>query len=410
MELSEAPVMEQVKRGFKRTEVGVIPNDWEVKKLGELFEITSSKRVFQSDWKAFGVPFYRARELAVLGEAGRVDNELFIDAELYVRHKAQYGVPSVDDVLVTGVGTVGKLYVVPDDSPFYFKDGNIIWFKVAGKVNAGFLKQLYKTPLVVKQIGDGSTGTTVGTYTITAAKNTIIPFPSLEEQRAIARVLTDVDGLLGSLDALIAKKKAIKQGAMQQLLTGKQRLKGFEGEWVVKRLGSVAPMQRGFDLPTAQIKEGPYPVVYSNGVVNMHSSFMVKGPGVVTGRSGTLGNVTYVEANYWPHNTALWITSFKGNSPRYIYFLLTTLRLDEHGTGSGVPTLNRNDVHAISVSMPPTLTEQTAIAEVLSDMDAEIEALEARRAKTALLKQGMMQELLTGRTRLIDSNLKHVQP
>ena len=128
---------------------------------------------------------------------------------------------------------------------------------------------------------------------------------------------------------------------------------------------------------------------------------MVKGPGDVTGRSGTIGKVHFVRDDFWPHNTTLWVTDFKGNSPEFIYYLLSSLKLQRFETGSGVPTLNRNDIHTYSVRVPLIADEQTAIATVLSYMDAEIAALEARRDKTRALKQGMMQELLTGRIRLI---------
>src|SRR3989338_5084071 len=99
----------KIPSGYKQTDIGVVPVDWDVKQLGELFDITSSKRVFQSEWKTRGVPFYRARELAVLSEAGSVDNELFISPEMYQAFKNSYGVPQADDVLVTGVGTLGKV-------------------------------------------------------------------------------------------------------------------------------------------------------------------------------------------------------------------------------------------------------------------------------------------------------------
>jgi type I restriction enzyme S subunit len=165
----------------------------------------------------------------------------------------------------------------------------------------------------------------------------------------------------------------------------------------VKRIGDFAPLQRGFDLPTSQIQIGRYPVVYSNGILNFHNRFQVKGPGVVTGRSGTIGNVTFVEDDYWPHNTALWVTSFKGNVRRFVFYLYTTLRFEQFASGSGVPTLNRNDVHAFKVKVPNDPDEQTAITAILSDMDAEIAALEEKLA----IKQGRMQELLTGRIRLV---------
>ncbi|AQQ70755.1 Type I restriction modification DNA specificity domain protein [Limihaloglobus sulfuriphilus] len=212
------------KKGYKQTEIGVIPEDWDVKQLGELFDITSSKRVFQSEWKSQGIPFYRARELAVLGECGTVQNELFISEEMYRGYKKVYGVPKPGDMLVTGVGTLGKTYVALGDHEFYFKDGNIIWFKNSGKVSADYLKQLYLTKLITKQIEDASAGTTVGTYTITGAKKTIIPFPLLGEQNAIARVLNDMDSEIETLEQKRDKYKSIKQGMMQELLTGKTRL------------------------------------------------------------------------------------------------------------------------------------------------------------------------------------------
>jgi type I restriction enzyme, S subunit len=172
------------------------------------------------------------------------------------------------------------------------------------------------------------------------------------------------------------------------------------GEWEVKRLGDVSPLQRGFDLLTTRLRQGCYPVVYSNGVSSYHNEFMVKGPGVATGRSGTIGNVHFVEEDFWPHNTSLWVTSFKGNSPKFIFYLLCSLGLERFGTGSGVPTLNRNDVHAHRVQIPQTLAEQTAIATALSDVDALLAKLDAFIAKKRDLKQAATQQLLTGQTRL----------
>jgi len=118
-----------IEKNRTTSEIGIIPSDWCFKKLGDLFEITSSKRVYQREWKSIGIPFYRARELAVLSETGTVNNELFIDEELFDAYRVEYGVPQVGDLLVTGVGTLGKMYVVSDERKLYFKDGNIIWFK-----------------------------------------------------------------------------------------------------------------------------------------------------------------------------------------------------------------------------------------------------------------------------------------
>src|SRR5699024_6518191 len=120
---------EDVPPGYKWTEVGIIPDDWNIACLGDFYEIKSSKRVLQKDWRRYGVPFYRTREVAVLAEEGQVNNELHISEELYSSYAKKYGVPKPGDVLVTGIGTIGKMYVVPDDRKFYFKDASIIWLR-----------------------------------------------------------------------------------------------------------------------------------------------------------------------------------------------------------------------------------------------------------------------------------------
>lgn len=171
-------------------------------------------------------------------------------------------------------------------------------------------------------------------------------------------------------------------------------------DWTVKAIKEIAPLQRGFDLTNSEIVGDKYPVVYSNGIVNYHDKFQVIGPGVVTGRSGTIGSVHYIKENFWPHNTTLWITDFKGNEPKYIYYLYTSLKFNRFSTGSGVPTLNRNDLHDYYVPLPSTRAEQTSIATALSDMDSLIEGVEKLLEKKRRIKQGAMQELLTGKRRV----------
>ena len=169
--------------------------------------------------------------------------------------------------------------------------------------------------------------------------------------------------------------------------------------WTLASLREIAPLQRGFDLPTSSIRPGPYPVVYSNGVLVHHHRAMVEGPGVVTGRSGTIGKVHFVDEDYWPHNTSLWVTSFRGNDPKFVYYLYCYINLARMLSGSGVPTLNRNDVHQYMAARPPP-AEQRTIAAALSDVDGLLAALEELIAKKRAVKQAAMQQLLTGSTRL----------
>lgn len=170
--------------------------------------------------------------------------------------------------------------------------------------------------------------------------------------------------------------------------------------WDVSTIGKFAPLQRGFDLPNYQRKNGNFPVVYSNGIVNYHSDFQVQGEGVVTGRSGTIGKVHYISSNFWPHNTTLWVTSFERSVAKYVYYLFLSIGFERFSSGSGVPTLNRNDVHDFKIAVPPK-PEQSAISQILSNMDEEIQTLQTRLSKTQQIKQGMMQQLLTGKVRLV---------
>jgi len=166
------------------------------------------------------------------------------------------------------------------------------------------------------------------------------------------------------------------------------RFPEFSGDWNADVIGNVAPLQRGFDLPTQNIEEGNYPVVYSNGILRKHKDFKCEAPGLVTGRSGSIGNFTFIpEGKYWPHNTSLWVTNFHGNNPLFVYYLYQTINIGQYATGSGVPTLNRNDVHRHEVSIP-TVNEQCKIADFLSLIDKRI------TTQSRIIAQ--LQSLITG--------------
>ena len=145
------------------------------------------------------------------------------------------------------------------------------------------------------------------------------------------------------------------------------------GRWLDTRLGDVLTLQRGFDLPAGDRRPGTFPVVASTGVVGTHREPMVEGPGVVIGRSGSLGGAQYVTGDFWPLNTTLWVKDFKGNDRRFCYYLLKSLNLQTFNVGSGVPTLNRNHVHPLPVRIPVDVNEQRTIAHILGTLDDRIE-------------------------------------
>ena len=151
------------------------------------------------------------------------------------------------------------------------------------------------------------------------------------------------------------------------------RFPEFTGEWVLNEMWNIAPLQRGFDLPSGNVLDGTIPVVYSNGILRYHNDYKCKAPAVITGRSGTIGKFTYLDKGYyWPHNTTLWVTDFCHNNPKFIYYLYQTINISQFATGSGVPTLNRNDVHRHRCYLPKSIDEQRKIAAFLSLIDERI--------------------------------------
>ena len=171
------------------------------------------------------------------------------------------------------------------------------------------------------------------------------------------------------------------------------RFAGFTDPWEQRKLIMVAPLQRGFDLPAEKIIPGVYPVMMSNGIGAYHNEYKVKGPGVVTGRSGTIGNLQYVESAFWPHNTTLWVTNFYGNHPKFIYYLYEKIDLKRYKAGSGVPTLNRNDVHDTMVFFPASRKEQELISAVLTYLDDLITLHQRKYDKLVIFKKSMLEKM-----------------
>jgi type I restriction enzyme S subunit len=170
--------------------------------------------------------------------------------------------------------------------------------------------------------------------------------------------------------------------------------------WSLVPLGKVVTFQRGYDLPHRARKQGTVPIVSSAGVTDYHNTPQVNPPGVVTGRYGTIGEIYLVTEPFWPLNTTLYVRDFHGNDPCFVYYLLHRFDFHSFSGKSGVPGVNRNDLHLEPVTLPDDADEQRAIAAVLSDMDALLVGLERLIAKKRDLKQAAMQQLLTGQTRL----------
>ena len=234
--------------------------------------------------------------------------------------------------------------------------------------------------------------------------------PPLPEQHKIAAILSSVDHAIEKAQAVIDQVQVVKRGLMQELLTRglpgrhtrfKQTEFGQVPEaWIEIDLGSVIELKRGYDLPRQHRTIGAVPVVSSSGVTDTHGEARVKGPGVVTGRYGNIGQVFFVNDDFWPLNTTLYVRDFKGNDQRFISHLLRGLDFAAHSGKTAVPGVNRNHLHRSTVVFPPDIGEQRAIATILSSVDDAIKRSRSLIDSVEAVKSALMSVLLTGELRV----------
>ena len=190
---------------------------WEQRKLGELMDVTSVRRVHQEDWTDEGIRFLRARDIVAFAKNEPIDDPLYISEEMYQEYSVQLGKVSTGDLLVTGVGTIGVPWLVTSDNPIYFKDGNIIWFKNAGEIDGEFFYHGFTAGTVQKFIQEAAGIGTVGTYTIETGKKTPIWLPTIQEQRCVAKFMTNLDSLITLHQRKLELLKNLKAACLDKM-------------------------------------------------------------------------------------------------------------------------------------------------------------------------------------------------
>jgi len=404
-----------VPEGYKRTEVGLIPEEWKVSDLGSICSFENgdrganypSPRSFASE----GIPFINAGHIGG-GRIAMRDMDYITQAAF---DRLGGGKVHCGDILFCLRGTLGKFGVVePGLGEGAIASSLVIVRPRSRDLIREFLAFYFASDLCTRMIEKWAGGAAQPNLGSQDLARFSIPIPLTPEQHAIAEALSDVHGLLGALEALIAKKRAIKQGAMQQLLTGKTRLPRFSGEWETKRMGEVLKFQVGCPFSSAYFNEKELGVrlvknrdlksddqiFYYSG--NYDPTFEIRDDDVLVGMDGDFLPCRWAKGPALLNQRVGRILPFNGLDRDFaLYYLVEPLKEIEIATASTtVKHLSHGDIENIEKPLP-SVREQIAIATVLSDMDAEIAVLEARRDKTHAIKQGMMQQLLTGRVRLV---------
>lgn len=385
-----------VRAGYKQTEVGVIPEDWEVKTLGELSAIITkgtTPKIFTDS----GIIYIKIESLA--GDNINTDKCLFID-EITNKTDLKRSILNEGDLLFAIAGaTIGKCTIVPKEIIPANTNQALAIIRLKEDENKMYVFYFLKSALMQKYIIDNIAGGAQPNMNLAQVGGYFFPLPPTKfEQTAIATALSDADALISSLEKLIAKKRAIKQGAMQELLSSTSTHTKKEG-WEVKRLGEVLKIKHGKSQKEVEDKSGKYPILGTGGLMSFTNHFLYDKPSVLIGRKGTIDKPQYMDSPFWTVDTLFYSEIFEGYSAKYIFYVFNLIDWYSFNEASGVPSLNAKTIENIEKEFP-SFEEQTHIATILSDMDAEIAGLEGKLSKYKQVKQGMMQELLTGRIRL----------
>jgi len=421
----------QLREGYKQTEVGVIPEGWDVQPLASLFTFSGGFSASRDQLSSVGYCYLHYGDIHKSSKTYiNVEAEYQDIPKLNIQLKRISSASLLNDGDVVFVdaseddeGTSKHIVIINKSQTPYISGLHTIVAK--GKTKAldiAYRRYCFQTANIKRQFFFYAVGTKVSGISKTNVAKIYIPIPPLTEQRAIATALSDVDELLEAQDKLIAKKRDIKQAVMQQLLTGKQRLPGFTEEWEVSRLGDVAAMGSGGTPPSSvpAYYDGDIPWVSISDMTNggkvilrtdrnlSHLGFsnsaaqMFSAGTVLYAMYASLGECSIAGISLCTSQAILGIRPKENLNQDFLYYYLTYLKravksMGQQGTQAN---LNKGMVQAFQFRLPP-LAEQIAIATILSDMDTQISALEQQHDKTRALKQGMMQELLTGRIRLV---------
>lgn len=412
--------------GYKQTEVGVIPEDWSLPSLSSLSAFItkgSTPTTYGFSWEQTGVLFLRSE--CVSEDGLDLSQSMFISEAAHAslrRSKVEEG-----DILVTITGYVGRAIIYRNANEANINQHIARVRIIHPEVNSEYVYHALSKPSCRAHFNSITTGQAYPQISLKQVRDTKVPIPPTKaEQDAIAEALRDADALIESLGQLLTKKRHLKQGATQELLTGKKRLPGFSGAWEVKRLGELGCFLKGSGVPKGQSLSGNLPCVRYGEIYTRHNDIIrifhswISRDAAATATRLKRGDILFAGSGETKEEIGKCVAfvddieAYAGGDivilrpenadPLFLGYYLNTSGINRQkasrGQGDAVVHIGSAALSEIRGHFP-LVPEQTAIATILSDMDAEIAALEEELAKARAIKQGMMQELLTGRIRLV---------
>ena len=405
--------------GYRRNDIGVIPQDWRVETISSVADVKTGpfgSALHERDYVDDGTPIITVEHLS---EHGIIHHNLPMISDADRSRLKSYGL-RVGDIVFSRVGSIDRNALVRNKEDGWLFSGRLLRVRTLDNTTyPPYLSYHFHSEPFKRRVRGVAVGQTMASLNTQILKAVCVVLPTTPEQRAIAEALSDVDGLLAALEALIAKKRAVKQAAMQQLLTGKTRLPGFSGKWETKRVSEFGDIVTGA-TPRTDIDAfwgEQYPWITPTDISfqrNMISSErMITQEGLNSIRTlpancvlvtciASIGKNAILKTKGSCNQQINAVIPNAAHSAKFLYYLfeLNTRYLLAKAGITATSIVSKKTFGGLSFKIP-FVDEQRAIAAVLSDMDTEITALERRRDKASAIKQGMMQELLTGRVRLV---------
>lgn len=373
-----------------------------------------------------GVAFIRAADM----DAGTIDFKSASKINERARRRITKGIGAPGDVILSHKGTVGKVALAPKDAPPFVCSPQTTFWRTCDEehLDPRFLYVFLRSPNFHAQLATRAGETDMAPYvSLTSQRGLSVTIPPIGIQRDIASTIGAIDdkidlnnrmnATLEGMARAIFKDWFVDFGPTRAKMEGRapylhseiwsffpERLDPgtFPEGWTTCRLLDVCELKRGYDLPTGKRQEGPFPIVSSSGISGTHVHPMASGPGVVTGRYGTIGEVFYIEGDFWPLNTALYVCDFKGSEPRFIYYLLSGLDFTAYSDKGAVPGINRNHLHEHNVTLVPRKAQKLFVELLGPNWERQQLNHDEIRTLTAI-RDLLLPKLMSGEIRVKDA-------